>query len=214
MKKLLGLILIVIFLPVLSWATSYVDTVLVVGDRDCNQWTGSGLGDDWTFIDETEPDDDETYVYTTLGAAHQCWCHDDASMDGDIDSIAVVVRCKYSGGTAGNAKVVWGWRYDDAELGWITCEPYDTVTLTDSYVNYRRVWDENPCISSAWAWAHICYDFGSEQSAIRICSIEIRSGVPTCQIRCTWAIVIVYSSEEDEGVGAKRKNIVSGGIVK
>lgn len=209
-KKTLLLLIVVLLLCGRTWATDYVDTLQVAGDRSNeNLWQPKTfMADCYTEIDEPIPDDDVSYIYTNVVGRKQNWYFEDAADTSGkiIDSVKFIYRSKYTGGDDGTPKLTFWRKHYTAELGWSACDPYDTVTLTDSYVISSTMYTQDPCMDADWVWFNINY----ENFCWGVRCDAIRTGLPSPQNRVTWSILFVYSHSEveEEAMLPRRRKIL------
>lgn len=211
-KKILLLSIFALLLCGQIWATDHIDTLWVAGDRSNeNLWDPKTfLGDCYAEIDEASPDDDNSYIYTNTVGRKQNWYVEDAvdTSGKIIDSVKFVYRSKYSGGDAGTPKLTfWRKQWDAEQSLWLPCAylPYDTVTLTDSYVTSSTMYTQDPCFSADWVWFNINY----ETLCWGVRCDAVRTGFPVPSNRVTWSILVVYShSEAVEAMFPRRRKIL------
>ena len=141
-----------------SWADS--STLRPTGDRGKTNWSDyPSAGDDYEKIDDTTPDGDSTYLFTTSTGSdyRQGWHADSFQTTDNIDSVKLTVRAK-SIATSGTDEIIIGRLYDAGEGFWSFCTndgATDTIGLTSSYTDYSITWANDPYDGSNWTKAEL-----------------------------------------------------------
>jgi len=135
-------------------------------------------GEHWDKVDDIEPDDNDTYVYSNdQGVWHRdLYNLPDNVGEGTIDSVIVYIRCNMSGtGYAKPSLETYGRVVDG-----------DQITLTTSWTTYSQKWNTNPITDRPWTWDEIL----ALQVGVNIEAVQ--SGIVAGTARCTQVYVEVY----------------------
>ncbi len=121
------------------------------GNGDTNQFTNSNANstNNYTYVDETSPDNDTTYVKDAVFDEIDLYAYDD--LPGTATSVYAVQRCMFarkddSGGSKNAAGIV--------KTGG-TVYAGSSVALADNYTYYCDVLDVNPNTTSAWSVSEV-----------------------------------------------------------
>jgi hypothetical protein len=123
----------------------------VSADGNYTTWTiGAGAGSDWENIDEIPPDDDTTYLLSTLVSAQASTgafeTAASAGITGTVNSVQIVVVSKRDGGSNGSVRVRMrsGSTDFDTTSNQATGSAYDMLGISR---------DTDPATSAAWLLA-------------------------------------------------------------
>ncbi len=136
-----------------------VDTLFPSGAGASAQFTPTGSANNWENVDDASPDEDTTYnVSDTVGNVDTFTFADLSTLNASVLGVqANVLARKDDAGTRLLKAVtrVGSTNYEGADL-----------TLSDSYVDHRQIWAQNPATSANWTEAEInAAEFGYKVQA-------------------------------------------------
>lgn len=125
-----------------------VDTLFPSGSGNAAQFTPTGSANNWENVDDASPDDDTTYnASDTAGNVDTFTFADLSALNAYVFGVqANVLARKDDAGTRLLRAV--------ARVGTTDYEGAN-MTLSDSYVDHRQIWAQNPATSANWTEAEI-----------------------------------------------------------
>jgi hypothetical protein len=152
-----------IFMP--SGLDTYLDD-LVIADTDLGDvrvitkypdadsathdaWSNSSGSDAYALLDETTPNDDTDYIYSSTSGQKSTWSFEAVGLTGTVKGVQLNLRAK---------KVNTGTRAIRGMSRVSSTDYEDTNTKylpSDGYSQSRHVWENNPNTASAWAVSEI-----------------------------------------------------------
>lgn len=173
--------------------------------------TGLGTFSNWTLgagadrVDAVDdpvgtPDDDTTYVVTTVSGQRQDYTTAAFSVGASdtVNSFQIIGRFKFVGTAA-------QMRLNIVSETPTTSEDIDR-SVTSAYADYTRTMTTNPFTAAAWTPNQVNKDAGT---ANRYDQIEIRSIAPNTDIRCTQVYALVDYTVSG---GASPKRLLTLGV--
>jgi hypothetical protein len=136
-----------------------VDAIYPSGVGASAQFTPTGSATNWENVDDASPDDDTSYnASETAGHIDSFTFADLTALNASILGVqANILARKDDAGTRLLRAVarVGSTNYEGADL-----------TLTDSYIDHRTIWNQNPATASAWTESDInAAEFGYKVQA-------------------------------------------------
>ncbi|NCC03457.1 MAG: hypothetical protein EOM37_05340 [Proteobacteria bacterium] len=136
-----------------------VDTLFPSGVGASAQFTPTGSATNWENVDDAAPDDDTSYnASETAGQIDSFTFADLTALNAAIMGVQANILARKD--DAGNRQMravarVGSTNYEGADL-----------TLTDSYLDHRTIWNQNPATAAAWTEAEInAAEFGYKVQA-------------------------------------------------
>lgn len=123
-----------------------VDGFIANAAGDSTQWTPS-TGSNYQNVDETQPDDDSTYNYSSTAAQLDLYNIPAANIAGTIFGIQLSNYMRKDDAGARTVK-------NAIKIG-STTDYGSNESLADSYLYYHTIWENNPDDAAAWEDADI-----------------------------------------------------------
>lgn len=125
-----------------------VDTLFPSGSGNAAQFTPIGSANNWENVDDASPDDDTTYnASDTAGNVDTFTFADLSALNASVFGVQANVLARKDDAGMRLLRAV-------ARVGTTDYEGAN-MTLSDSYVDHRQIWAQNPATSANWTEAEI-----------------------------------------------------------